>query len=304
MPAGYLYVLSHPSDPNLYKVGQSTRHPSKRLAEHNSRIEEYTGQIVKETGQKWELKTFIAVPDVHWAEGAFWSATGLVDMPYRGGIEIWRLDWKVVQTGLKAAENAGVRPPKPVPDWVYAYRAWMNKRLEGRGISLLGHVRSKYGKSNFRCDNGHEWRTTPNDVAEGAGCPECGVGERTPEEVRQSTNVGVICLLTHPGRPEVVRFGVTSIPVEVCTREDFWGEWQVHRYRNVEDLELADRRIWDLLGHPQTANRELSIDLKKAEEAFRQLHYEIVSEIASVERAKDVAEPNQPSEAKDGLDPS
>ncbi|MBN2433827.1 MAG: GIY-YIG nuclease family protein [Spirochaetes bacterium] len=38
MKAGYLYVLSHPSDPELYKVGQTTRHPEERLAEHNSSV--------------------------------------------------------------------------------------------------------------------------------------------------------------------------------------------------------------------------------------------------------------------------
>ena len=63
MKSGYLYVLVHPSDPDLYKVGQTTRHPEERLAEHNRNYKEYSGQIVKETGQKWELKTYIAVPD-------------------------------------------------------------------------------------------------------------------------------------------------------------------------------------------------------------------------------------------------
>jgi hypothetical protein len=35
MESGYLYVLVHPSDPDLYKVGQTTRHPQERLVEHN-----------------------------------------------------------------------------------------------------------------------------------------------------------------------------------------------------------------------------------------------------------------------------
>ena len=71
--------------------------------------EEKTRGIVKETGQKWELKTFIAVPDPIWAEGVFWSATGLADVPFRGGIEIGRMEWKLVQAALKAAKQAGVR---------------------------------------------------------------------------------------------------------------------------------------------------------------------------------------------------
>lgn len=291
MPAGFLYVLNHPSDPNLYKVGQTTRHPGERLVEHNSRYEEYPGKVVKESGQNWELKTFIAVPDVYWAEAAFWCSTGLADMPYRRGIEIAQLDLKAVQAGLKAAERAGVRPPPgPTADYIYANGAWMNKRIKGRGITLLGHVRSKCsGRSNFRCDNGHEWRTTPNDVAEGAGCPECGIGERTPEEIRQSINVGVVCLLTNPNKPGEVKLGVTNSPIEICTEDGYWEAWQVHRYLNVEEPELADTLIWDLLEHPQTANRELSIDLKEAEKAFKQLHFRLVSEIALVEKAKEVA---------------
>jgi hypothetical protein len=68
MKSGYLYVLVHPSDPDLYKVGMTTRHPQERLVEHNSNYSEYAGQIVKETGLKWELKTYFAVPDPNWAE--------------------------------------------------------------------------------------------------------------------------------------------------------------------------------------------------------------------------------------------
>jgi hypothetical protein len=33
MKSGYLYVLVHPSDPDLYKVGQTTRLPQERLVE-------------------------------------------------------------------------------------------------------------------------------------------------------------------------------------------------------------------------------------------------------------------------------
>jgi len=40
MNSGYLYVLVHPSDPGLYKIGVTTHHPEKRLAEHNSNYKE------------------------------------------------------------------------------------------------------------------------------------------------------------------------------------------------------------------------------------------------------------------------
>ncbi|WP_436037029.1 GIY-YIG nuclease family protein [Variovorax paradoxus] len=32
---GYLYVLVHPSDPDLYKVGVTILEPGERLAQHN-----------------------------------------------------------------------------------------------------------------------------------------------------------------------------------------------------------------------------------------------------------------------------
>src|SRR5688572_31215216 len=185
MKSGYLYVLVHPSDPDLYKIGVTILHPEKRLAQHN-RHYEYAGQIVKETGQKWELKTYIAVPDPYLAERAFWGATPFGDIPYRRGVEVEKMEWKLVQAGLDAAKKAGVRRPPALPDHVHALTAWMNKRLAGRGITLVGHVRSKYGKSTFQCSNGHEWRTVPNGVAEGEGCPQCGIGEKDPEEIRQA----------------------------------------------------------------------------------------------------------------------
>jgi len=100
--SGYLYVLTHPSNPNLFKVGKTTRHPEERLAEHNSIAEKYTGKVFKETGQKWTLQTYMQVPDTHWAEAVFWSATGLADIPYRGGVEIAHLDSRSVEDALGA----------------------------------------------------------------------------------------------------------------------------------------------------------------------------------------------------------
>jgi hypothetical protein len=52
MKSGHLYVLTHPSNPKLYKIGVTIKHPKERLNEHNQNYEEYAGQIVKETGQK------------------------------------------------------------------------------------------------------------------------------------------------------------------------------------------------------------------------------------------------------------
>lgn len=161
--SGYIYVLTHPSDPNLYKIGVTILEPKKRLAQHNRDLTKAAGCLVKETGQKWELKEHHAVPDPYLAERAFWAATSFSVIPYRNGVEVERMSWKEVQKGLDAAKKAGSRleqPSDPLPDWVYAYTASMKRRLEGRGITLLGYVKSMCsGKSSFRCSNGHEWQT-------------------------------------------------------------------------------------------------------------------------------------------------
>ena len=34
MKSGFIYVLVHPSDPDLYKIGITTRKPEQRLAQH------------------------------------------------------------------------------------------------------------------------------------------------------------------------------------------------------------------------------------------------------------------------------
>ena len=45
--AGYLYVLSHPSDKNLFKVGVTRRKALIRLAEHNTQLEKvFTNKLI------------------------------------------------------------------------------------------------------------------------------------------------------------------------------------------------------------------------------------------------------------------
>ena len=290
MKSGFIYVLTHPSEPNLYKIGQTTRHPEERLFEHNSNYAKHAGRLVKKTGQKWELKTYIAVPDPQWAEVVFWGATGFSDLPFQDRVEIERMEWKAVEAGLKAAASAGVRPsPKPLPDHVYAYTAWMKKRLTGRGIALVGHVKSKIsGRNNFRCDNGHEWRTIPRIVAEGEGCPKCGIGQRTPAEMWEAAKSGFLFLLIHPDKPGLIKIGLTYQKFEEYVSDDMQNGWTIHRHRYVEEPPLAESLISILLGHPLPHDREpISVDLDFAEKAMRRLHDREVEEIAAEERKKE-----------------
>ncbi len=181
MKSGYLYVLVHPSDPDLYKVGQTTLHPEERLAQHNRNYKEYLGQIVKETGQKWELKTYIAVPDPYWAETTFWSATGIADIPFRGGIEVFPMNWETIQAGLDAAKKAGIRPPPKPRTRPIRNRGWMIKQLEGSGISMIGHYRGLQTGVEFQCENGHVFRQSPGRVAHDKSCPLCRLEEEDNE---------------------------------------------------------------------------------------------------------------------------
>lgn len=173
MKSGYLYVLVHPSDPNLYKIGATTVHPEKRLAIINREHKEYAGRVVQDTGQKWELKTFIAVPDPNWAKDVFWGATALKEIPYQAGIEVTSMTWQLVQNGLAAAKKAGVRPPPkprihPVRD-----RDWMLKQLEGTGITINGPCAGEGMEIEFQCKEGHVFKDSALLMENRKSCPCC-----------------------------------------------------------------------------------------------------------------------------------
>jgi hypothetical protein len=166
MKLGYLYVLTHPSDPNLYKIGVTTLHPEERLAQHNRHHEEYAGQIAKKTGQKWELKIYIEVSD------PFWGSTPFTDIPFQGGIEVKKMEWQWVQKGLDAAANAGVRPP-PTRATSVKNSDWMLEQLEGTGIKMLEGYRGLVRGMEFQCEKGHVFKESAGLVANRKSCPCC-----------------------------------------------------------------------------------------------------------------------------------
>lgn len=283
MKPGHIYVLTHPSNPSLYKVGVTIRDPKVRLAQHNSDFTKAAGRVVQETGQEWELKEFHPVDDPYWAEKTFWSKISQSLTPYRGGIEVEIMTWEEVSVGLAAAKTAGVRPQAgSTPVYETAYNVTVKKRLVGRGITLLDHVKSIVsGRNNFECSNGHQWRTRPKLVMAGEGCPECGMGTRTPEEMDEIANAGYICLLTNPSKPGFISIGVKRGLLDHIANDYPWGDWEIHRYRHVEEIDLAESLIWELLGKPLPHEREpISIELDVAEEAMRNLIYVLREQIA------------------------
>ncbi len=167
---GFLYVLTHPSDPNLFKIGVTVLRPEQRLAQHNNQLEKYAGQVVASTGQKWVLKTYISVPDSYWAEKVFWSATPYPDVPYRNGVEVLVMDPGEVLSGLEAARNAGIRPPVSKPR---RNREWMVALLEGSQIKMIGHYRGLVTKIEFECVNGHVFLEAPGWIERHTYCPIC-----------------------------------------------------------------------------------------------------------------------------------
>ena len=155
---GFLYVLTHPSDPNLYKIGVTVLRPEQRLAQHNNQLEKYAGQVVARTGQKWVLMTYVSVPDSYWAEKSFWKATPYSDVPYRNGVEVEAMELGEVLKGLEAAMHAGIRPPAVKPR---RNREWMVALLEGTPLKMVGHYRGLVTKIEFECVSGHAFMEAP-----------------------------------------------------------------------------------------------------------------------------------------------
>jgi hypothetical protein len=107
--AGYIYILTHPSEDDLYKIGVTIRDPLKRLAQHNTNYKQLTGRIVKETGQKWILKEYHPVENIYATESLFWAHTPFADMPFLNKEEVWNMKWEEVEYALKSALSGKFR---------------------------------------------------------------------------------------------------------------------------------------------------------------------------------------------------
>lgn len=179
---GFIYVLTHPSDPFLVKVGMTTRTPEERLQEHNKQFDKAAGKIVKETGKEWILKEYFPVEDTYNAESAFYRRSPLTEIPFRGKEEILRLsnkflDWEWVEVGLAAAKAAGIRndrsqPPIPKPKPKRG-AVWIEEQIKGSGLRPLKGAGNGITKAAFECPKGHVFKISGRLLVKTPHCPIC-----------------------------------------------------------------------------------------------------------------------------------
>jgi len=180
--AGYIYVLTHPSDKYLLKVGMTTRSPHVRLKEHNTQLDKAAGKVVEATGQDWVIKEYFEVEDTYNAESAFFQRSPLTEIPYALGNELLKLDdrhmnWDWVNEGLEAARSIGIRcntsqPPNPKPKPKRGAQ-WIETQLEGSGLKPINGCGNGITKVAFECHEGHIFKISGRSLIRFPYCPVC-----------------------------------------------------------------------------------------------------------------------------------
>jgi hypothetical protein len=180
--AGFIYVLTHPSDPNLIKVGMTTRSPEVRLKEHNTQFDKVVGEVVKTTGQEWVIREFFAVEDTYNSESAFFQRSPLTEIPYALSNELLTLDddyinWDWVNQGLKLVQSVGLRkdvsqPPIPKPKPKKGAQ-WIEAQLKDSGLIPLKGFGNGITKVAFECPKGHVFKLDGRTLARLPFCPFC-----------------------------------------------------------------------------------------------------------------------------------
>jgi hypothetical protein len=180
--AGFIYVLTHPSDPNLIKVGMTTRNPHVRLKEHNTQYDKAAGKIVEATGQEWILKKFFTVEDTYKAESTFFHRSPLTEIPYALSDELLKLDdrfitWDWVNEGLEMAKSVGIRRdtsqapiPKPKPK---NGAKWIESQLKDSGLRPLKGFGNGITKAAIECPKGHVFKISGRSLVMFPFCPVC-----------------------------------------------------------------------------------------------------------------------------------
>lgn len=180
---GYIYVLIHPSDPNLVKVGKTVLDPKQRLKQHNTQLDKAAGRIVKETGDHWVLKEYFEVEDAYFAESVFWQRPPLTEIVFKGKEEVLRLqegflDWNWVEDGLDAVRKAGVRkdnsqPPKGQVIGSILTPKQISDSLSGTGLKPVRTEVDGKLKLCYECEKGHLFFVPPKLAITLTSCPLC-----------------------------------------------------------------------------------------------------------------------------------
>jgi hypothetical protein len=77
-------------------------------------------------------------------------------------------------------------------------------------------------------------------------------------------------LLIHPDKPGLIRIDLIPASPDRAPVLPAYDDWQVHRYRSVDDPSLAETIISELLGVPLPGGGEpIGMELSVAEQAFR-----------------------------------
>ena len=88
----------------------------------------------------------------------------------------WSTTLNSVHNGKTGCPYCANRPPLT--------KEIMNERLIGRGITLIGKYISCHFKTEFKCDFGHNWLATPdNIIRKGQGCPTCALDFAKPTQI-------------------------------------------------------------------------------------------------------------------------
>ena len=187
--SGYLYVLSHPSDKDLFKIGITRRDPKIRLQEHNTQLDKAAGKVVAETGQHWILKEAVKVADVYLAENVFWQRTPVADIPHLRETELVKIagtggfDYQWILDGLEEAKKAKARSDTsiaPIPKTTPNRGAeWIASQLVGSGIRPMKTVGNGTTKVWFVCSKDHQFKMSGYTLVGGykqsrqPSCPVC-----------------------------------------------------------------------------------------------------------------------------------
>lgn len=182
LKAGFIYVLIHPSNPNLIKVGMTTRNPEVRLNEHNAQFDKAAGKLVEATGKKWVIKEFFAVEDTYNAESAFFHRSPLTEIPYALSDELLKLDdkfitWDWVNQGLELAKSVGIRrdtSQAPIPKSKPIKGAqWIETQLKDSGLKPVKGFGNGITKVAFECLKGHVFKLDGRTLVRFPFCPVC-----------------------------------------------------------------------------------------------------------------------------------